>query len=199
MNSISISPFRFEQEREPEILKNVHPSIFQRTNESLDAERSILIKGATPKQGKMFEEKCIKKICFQGQEKSLMHELFFSEKNMKNLQNMIRLTVHKFSGFVISSQSKEELTIVMRSIYFQYSKNLVVTDIVKQKKDILKEIDRLNQIVINEVTPNIISETQQYLHYLKDISEIATPHSIGENDSVKGTKQFRDISEVFRI
>jgi hypothetical protein len=188
---------------EEDILKDIDTDLFSRTPKSIESERELLVKGSTPKQGKIFEENCNKQrnnCSYEGiHEKNIINQLFFSSKNIVSVQNMIRLSVHKFSKFIIGKQSNEELLIVMRSIYLQYSQNPVISDPIKQKKIIHKEIFRLNQIVVNEVVPNVVSETQQYIHYLKDISQVAQPHQRGKNDSVKGTKNMRDISEIFSI
>ena len=60
------------------------------------------------------------------QETSKLNQLFFSKKNMENIQNMIRYQVFLKSDkkFIIDRQSDIELEIIMRSIYLQHSPNL---------------------------------------------------------------------------
>ena len=55
-----------------------------------------------------------------------LNTLFFSDKNVIIIQNGIRKKVYDDSGgkHLIDNQSKRELTIIMRSIYLQYGKNL---------------------------------------------------------------------------
>ena len=130
-------------------------------------------------------------------EKNITNKLFFSYENKLNLQNMIRYSVHKHSKYIIGKQSDTELLIVMRSIYFQYSSNPIITDVEAQKKEIHKEINRLNNIVINQIVPDVISETQQYIDYLRDIDKPAIGPEMPSNPSVTGTKTLRDISEIF--
>lgn len=201
INADAHPKFFQKQDTEEEILMEVDNDIFKRNQDSLAAERSELVKGVTPKQKKIFDESCYRKTNCNAyiQEKNIINHLFFLAKNIKSIQNMIRLTVHKFSKFIIGRQSNEELLIVMRSIYLQYARNPVIINPQKEKEKIQKEIFRLNQIVVNEVVPNIVSETQQYIHYLKDISQVATPIERSTNDSVKGTKGMRDIGEIMQI
>ena len=51
----------------------------------------------------------------------------------------------------------------MRSIFLQYSRNNVTK--------IKEQIQRLNEIVVEEVTPKILINIQQYLIYLRDRSK----------------------------
>lgn len=205
------------------VTKNFHPSVFEspvpeakilskiknqdklfnRTPESLELERSDLYSPADKFKDVPLTKlsKCRKtNYCSSyGKtiEKDIVSSLFFSKSNIDEIQRGLRYTVHKNSGFVIGNQSQEELFIVMRSVYLQYGRFPVIEDKVKQKNVIKQEIARLNEIVINEVVPNIVSYTQQYIQYLKDIDKVAEPLEMAKNDSIKGTKLFRDISDIF--
>ena len=188
------------QTSEDSLLKSVDGEIFTRTKETLESDRSKLLKGPTPKQQLIYDESCKKNNTCQKLklEKNITNKLFFSSDNIQILQDMIRYTVHKHSNFVIGNQSETELLIVMRSIYFQYSNNPIITNLQTQKKQIRAEIDRLNKIVVNQIVPDVISETQQYIDYLRDIETPAIGPDMPSNPSVKGTKNLRDISEILR-
>ena len=56
------------------------------------------------------------------EEPSAISNLFFSEQNINNIQDMIRYNVYKLSGQTISRQSDTDLKIVMRSYFLQYGK-----------------------------------------------------------------------------
>jgi len=58
------------------------------------------------------------------------------------------------------------------------------------------EVSRLNAIVINQVVPNIVSQLQQYIDYLKDASEQPYYMDKPKNVSIKGQKQYRSITQV---
>lgn len=138
---------------------------------------------------------------------TLLNSLFFSDKNIQQIQNSIRFLVHKYTNQTIDEQSKADLLIVMRSIYLEYlnqppeySDNLDAKTkaiVLKQTRD---EISRLNNIVVNEIVPRVVSELQQYLDYLRDAS---APYSGDILDvkpksiSIKGQKNYRSATSVY--
>lgn len=98
-------------------------------------------------------------------EKSILNQLFFSPRNFESVQNMIRYNVYNASDkkYIIGNQDPMELQIIMRSIYLQYSRNNYI--------NITGQITRLNKIVVEEITPKLLGNVQQYLTYLKDRSK----------------------------
>ena len=98
-------------------------------------------------------------------EKSLLSKLFFSPQNVQTIQNMIRYSIFKTSQgkYTIGDQDPLELQIIMRSIYLQYSRN--------NYSDTTAQIKRLNEIIVEEMTPKVLANIQQYLTYLKDRSK----------------------------
>jgi hypothetical protein len=129
--------------------------------------------------------------------------LYFSDKNVKNIQNLIRYIVSKEIGQNIDEQNVTELMIIMRSIFLEYSQHPPLIDekmTPERRVAILKlytnEVDRLNQLVVNESVPKIISQIQAYLDYLKDSSSQPVPIARPENVSSSGTRQFRSITQV---
>ena len=75
-------------------------------------------------------------------EKNSINDIFFSDMNIKGLQDTIRYGVHQETGQVISGQSDNELYVVMRSVMLQYANFRADVD------DIVNEIKRLNQKVL---------------------------------------------------
>ena len=73
---------------------------------------------------------------------TLLSTLFFSEENIKILQNAIKRGVYERSSkqFIIGEQNCDELKIIMRSIYLQDSTNLPY--------DIKHQISTLNNLVL---------------------------------------------------
>lgn len=134
---------------------------------------------------------------------TLLTFLFFSEKNVQNLQNLIKFIVHRETEFVIDNQSNKELMIVMRSIFLQYSAHPKLIDdmMPEQEKQALyvsytNEVSRLNEIVINTVVGKVVSRMMQYFGYLKDASQIPEQMERPENDSISGQRQYRSVTEV---
>lgn len=96
---------------------------------------------------------------------------FFSSSNQQILQNGIRAGVYRMSQgkYVIGQQSEDDLKIIMRGIYLQYSRN--------SPDNITGQIQRLNDLVLNYCVPRVYSEAKGYLTYLKDASTLVIPMS----------------------
>lgn len=129
--------------------------------------------------------------------------LFFSDKNIKNIQNLIKLNVHKQINYIIDDQSNNELMIIMRSIFLEYSSHpaLISEEMSETERQILfkkytNEVDRLNKIVVQEIVPKIVSQIQQYVDYLRDASQQPYYMDKPKNESVKGQKQYRSVTQV---
>ena len=115
-------------------------------------------------------------------EKTLLNQLYFSQKNIKNIQNKLRYTVYKMSRgqFTIGNQNETELQIVMRSIFLQFGKNLPT--------NIKGQIANLNELVVDDLSPKVLSQTKQYIKYLEDINEPYRPIQRPQNVSSAGSK-----------
>jgi hypothetical protein len=98
-----------------------------------------------------------------------LSDLFFSSQNVDIVQNGIRAEVFRISKnkHIIGRQSQDDLNTIMRSIFLTNSKNLPV--------DITGQVDTLNNIVINEVSPKLMGEVVGYMNYRRDISQIPAP------------------------
>jgi len=134
---------------------------------------------------------------------TLLTFLFFSEKNIENIQNVIKFIVHKETKYIIDKQSTNELLIIMRAVFLEYSRHpkLITEKMSKEERDVLlkqysTEVERLNTIIINQIVPKIISQLQQYVDYLKDASEQPYYMDKPKNDSIKGQKQYRSTTQV---
>jgi hypothetical protein len=129
-------------------------------------ERSILTTDSKKKTHNLYQEHT-NMINYSSQSlKGILQEndisrVFFSSKNIDIIQNMIKATVYKKSDnqHLIDRQSNTELLIIMRSTYLQYSKN--------RPNDILCQVKKLNEIVVDEVVPSIIIGIQQHYKYLE--------------------------------
>lgn len=107
--------------------------------------------------------------------------LFFSNQNINSIQNVLRYRVFKETNFKIGRQSDLNLKIIMRSIFLQYSKNL--------EYNYKEQIERLNDIVFDEVTPKLVNEVTQYLLYLRDRTNGYVLNTLPVSVSSAGTKQ----------
>lgn len=108
---------------------------------------------------------------------------FFSRDNLTTIQNSIRREVYNRSqpkGYVIDDQSVDELKIIMRSLYLQYSRNLPT--------DIPGQVNELNGRVVEWAVPHIMSAVDHYVYYLKDIESMPVPLARSVHMSRAGTK-----------
>jgi hypothetical protein len=98
-----------------------------------------------------------------------LNTAYFSPANIQIVQNKIRREVYDRSGgeFLIDEQSVDELMIVMRAMYLQYSQN--------RPDQISEQIATLNQIVADWCVPKILAECSMHKTYLRDIQNLPVP------------------------
>ena len=103
------------------------------------------------------------------QESSPLSSSFFSNANIKIIQNAIRKGIYDKSNgqHIIGEQDYDTLNVIMRSIFLQNSCNL--------ETNITKQIIHLNNLVINYATNQISGEVGGYMKYKHDISTLAMP------------------------
>jgi hypothetical protein len=115
---------------------------------------------------------------------SRINQIYFSATNIDALQNAIRYRVYKAScnKYIIDRQSDVDLKVVMRAVYFEHARhNPLYTP-----EEALNEVKRLNGIVLDTVTPQIVQEINMYSRYKKDISQLHTPMARGIASTIKG-------------
>jgi len=117
-------------------------------------------------------------------DKNILNNLYFSRENVEQLHNSIRFNVYTLSEgkYTIGKQSDTELIIVMRSIFFQHSKNITNEDTIKN------QISELNRLVINELVPKILSQIQQHYGYLRDSTKRMEPLPNPKNTNLFGRR-----------
>lgn len=120
---------------------------------------------------------------------TLLSQAFFSSPNIKIIQNGIRKGVFDASSgnFLIDEQNEMNLLVIMRSIFYQEAKHL--PDFIPE------QIAELNQKVIAECIPRMMTNVKQYNQYLIDRSVPHLPLSQPLNVSSKGTKTY-DLSSI---
>jgi len=94
---------------------------------------------------------------------------FFSKQNIQILQNGIRAGVYERSNnqYVVGQQDCDALKIIMRSIFLQYAAN--------KMSSVTKQVEELNQMVLNYCIEQVFSEAQGYMKYLYDVSTLPVP------------------------
>lgn len=102
-------------------------------------------------------------------ENNVYSQLFFSKENIQIIQNALRAAIYKKSGYVIPPQNADALGIIMRSTFLQYAQ------FYEDKAAITREIERLNQFVLDYVIAEVYSSLKAYLHYIKEQSSLPVP------------------------
>tara|TARA_B110000285_G_scaffold54544_1_gene62113 strand:+ start:292 stop:1056 length:765 start_codon:yes stop_codon:yes gene_type:complete len=97
------------------------------------------------------------------QEITPISELYFSNNNINAINNTIKYEIYKKTNDKIENQNRTELIIIMRSIYLQYSQNLITNDV-------LAEVKYLNKLVLNNVINRIEVEMKAYENYINYIN-----------------------------
>ena len=102
-------------------------------------------------------------------EKNALSDTYFSEKNIKTLQDGIRAGVYEKSNgqYTIGEQDCDALKTIMRSIYLQYGAN--------RNTKIAEQVRDLNKMVLDYCIPQVYGEAQGYMTYLKDASTMYVP------------------------
>jgi len=107
---------------------------------------------------------------------------FLSESNIQKVQNLLILSVYNKSNkkYRIPFQKKESILIVMKYIYNFYGQSI--------PHSVKEQIDTLNNLVVAELTPQIINNLNSYYKYLEDSTTQPDPLALPINNSSKGNK-----------
>ena len=103
-------------------------------------------------------------------ERTKLSNIFLSPENTENIQKQIRYGVYQQTNKVISNQSHQEVSTVMRSIYLQEGSVPITSD-----QDALEVISKLNSSVIDYCVKHVVSKLKQNDMYMKDISTLPVP------------------------
>lgn len=128
------------------------------------------------------------------QTKSPLSRIYFSDRNIRRLQRLIRREVYIRTKGVYKldvDQDISKLFIVMRAIYLEYARNL--------PGQTVRQVKRLNRKVVDEVLPGIITEIKQYYGYLKEINKPLTPIPRPMNVNNAGRRTLPSITTTWGI
>jgi len=103
-------------------------------------------------------------------EDNALSQAFFCKENVQIIQNAIRAGVYEKSAkkYVVSPPNMDNLQIIMRSYFISY--------VEYYNKDITKQIEYLNGIVVDYCIKELYSASQAYVNYLQDQSSMYMPH-----------------------
>tara|TARA_B100000780_G_scaffold114291_1_gene80093 strand:+ start:4335 stop:4829 length:495 start_codon:yes stop_codon:yes gene_type:complete len=102
-------------------------------------------------------------------ERTRLSDAYFSQNNIQIIQNALRKGVYDRSNesILIDEQPQDQIVTVMRSMYFQHSKNL--------DNNIPNQIKELNNYVLNFCIKSVFDEAVAYLKYKEDTSKMHVP------------------------
>lgn len=124
-----------------------------------------------------------------GQQRTPLFGAFFARENMDILQNRLRATIQKQTGYAIDRQSDTDLTVIMRKVFGEHASHAA-----SSPEQVAAEVRRLNDLVLLIIVPMVATGVAGFLAYLRDASSLPDPLPRGVQTSVKGTKTF----ELFR-
>jgi hypothetical protein len=119
-------------------------------------------------------------------------KLYFSDENIRRVQRMIRKEIYKRSNgqFKLDvDQEQRDIFIAMRAVYMEHARFL--------PGQIVRQIKRLNQKVVDETVPGMMTEIRQEYGYLKEINKPLTPIPLPQNVNNAGRRQLPSITTTF--
>lgn len=106
---------------------------------------------------------------------------FFSQCNINHIQKLIIVNTAYLSNnkYKIGNQSEQIIKNIMNDVYLSYSNNTICD------KEVINEVNRLNDIIIDIIMPKIMSNINQYIKYLEKINNPLQiiDHSVNVNTS----------------
>ena len=87
-------------------------------------------------------------------------DLFFSDMNIKAIQDTIRYNIYKQTNKKMGYQSQNEIFVIMRSIYLQYANSVV------NSTDMIQNLKTLNKMVVDYTVKNVSDQLDQYDNYI---------------------------------
>lgn len=120
-----------------------------------------------------------------------VRNLFFSPQNLDIVQKQLILHIYKVSKktFLIKRQDNDTVMNVMKWVYYEYGRNLPY--------DITEQIRDLNNKVVEQITPQILTYAQQYVGYIYDSNSRIRPIDRPLNLSSKGSRTLPSVTKTF--
>ena len=102
-------------------------------------------------------------------ERTRLSDAYFSQNNIQIIQNALRKGVYDKSNqkILVDQQPQDQIVSIMRSMFYQHSKNL--------DTNISQQIEDLNKYVIDFCVNQVFNEAVAYLKYKEDSSKMHVP------------------------
>lgn len=135
--------------------------------------------------------------------KTLLTSMFFSDRNINNIQDLLKIIIYREMDAVIDTQSVPELLTVMRSLFLRFNQHppdiqhsMTPKQVAEISELYTREVVRLNELLIKTILPGIISQLQGYLDYIRDLDRGIYVMENPQQVSSAGTKNNREITRV---
>ena len=118
-------------------------------------------------------------------------EIYFSPENIKRIQKMLKREVYQRTNgqFSISDQDEADLLIAMRAVFLEHCRFLPFK--------IISQVKNLNNKVIQEIVPDMISNLKQHYDYIKEINSPIKPIARPLNVNHAGRKSLPALSTLY--
>ena len=107
-------------------------------------------------------------------------DLFFSDFNLRSIQNNIRQTFLDKSGIAIDYQKQDDVLTLMRMVFINNSSN--------PYGNLPAQVKLMNDIVVKTAIGQISTGMSQYIGYIRDISTPNLPEPRPINTSLYGER-----------
>jgi len=125
------------------------------------------------------------------QMESDLSKMYFSDENIRRLQKKIKDEVYRRTRGefrVDVDQEQMELFLVMRAVYMEHARFL--------PNEIVRQVKKLNEKVVNEIIPGMITQIRQEYGYLKEINKPLSPIARPMNVNNAGRRTLPSVTTV---
>lgn len=126
------------------------------------------------------------------QEESLLSKLFFHPKNVELIQKQLIIEIFRRTNgeYLLSEfQDEADLQVVMRSVFLQYARHY--------PNNIKEQIRELNNLVVDDLFPNVLSEIKAYFGYMERAFGPMQIMDRPENVSNAGLRTLPSVTRTF--
>ena len=124
--------------------------------------------------------------------KSELSKMFFSDRNVKRIQQKIKNAIYERTAkeFKMNvDQDENDLLIAMTAVFKENARHL--------PHQIVRQVKRLNQKVVDDIVPDMITMIRQEKQYLKEINEPIKPIMRPMNVNNAGSNTLPSITSVW--
>lgn len=161
------------------------------SNTALLAPNQFMFKDSDRYSGNPYSKNYTKDQYFLGNwgESTNVSKSFFSFQNFKNIDSRLRLEVYRQTNKRIKSFAQDKLGEHMVQVYKVYAN--------PEATDIIKEVTKLNGILINFLLPSLVASVYEYYDNLIDLQNPnGTNFMTPMNTSIRGTKNLRSNADI---